>query len=155
MPADIRKTCALSMAAASFLAAGAAFAASPVAGFGPAVSGDASLQASMSSLTRAVSWQNSPFGDVYQLALVTPAPEMRFENVAIQSASVDKLDLGPDIFNDQSLNASARSLHTMLAWRATPEGDAYAFALKQLEPTADFEAVALASVPVGGIEEEQ
>jgi len=72
--------------------------------------------------------------------------------VAAETGSVDIVAAGPDIFNGPSLNASMRALHEIVAWRASPEGDAYAFALRQLETQADFERVALASVPAGGFE---
>lgn len=146
-----RETCSLSVAAV-LMGLSSAYAASPVAGFGPAVTGGASLQANLNSLQRVVAWQNSPDGDIFLLALSTPAPELPFENVAMQTASIDRLDSGPDIFNDVSLNASLRALDRAVAWRATPEGDAFAYALQQLDQPVDFERVALASVPAGGFE---
>src|SRR4051812_37452432 len=61
---------------------GAAYAASPVSGFGPAVGGDQSLNSNLGRLSRTIARQNSPDGDVFQLALSVPAPEMPFESVA-------------------------------------------------------------------------
>jgi hypothetical protein len=134
----------------ALLAGASAYAASPMSGFGPSVSGDQSLDNSLGALNQVVAWQNSPEGDVYQLALAVPAPEMPFENVAMESGSQDKVASGPDIFNDVSLNVSLRALGQVIAWQKSPEADAFQYALEDHLKTADFERVALASVPAGG-----
>lgn len=153
MTAKLKSSTCGAVAVALIAYAGVAWAASPVAGFGPAVSGDVSLQANMGALERNVAWQNSPDGDIFQLALSTPAPEMRFENVAIETASANSPLSGPEIYDDYSLDANMYSLHRTVAWQQSPDGDAFAFALQQLEPApADFERVALASVPAGGFQ---
>ena len=138
----------------ALLAGAGAYAASPVAGFGPAVSNDQSLNNCLGALNQVVSWQNSPEGDVYQLALAVPAPELPFESVAMETGSHDKLAAGPDIFNDVSFNVSLRALRDVIAWQKSPEGDAFQYALEDHVKSADFERVALASVPAGGISPE-
>ena len=69
----------------ALLTGGSVYAASRVSNFGPSISGDTTLNASLGVLTQTIAWQNSPEGDVFQLALSTPAPEMPFENMAMES----------------------------------------------------------------------
>ena len=131
---------------------GFSYAASPAAGFGPPITGDASLNANSGALARAIAWQNSPDGDVFQMALSVPAPEMPFENVATQSGSTDALAAAPGIFNDTSLNANLKGLRQVIAWQQSPEGNAFQYALEDHVKAVSFERVALASIPVGGFE---
>lgn len=145
------KTSALAAFVLTMLASiGPSNAASSIAGFGPTVSGDSSLDANVTALATVINRQNSPEGDVYKLALSTPAPEMPFESVAMESGSVDTLAAGPEIFNDLSLNASSHALARVIAWQQSPEGDAFAYAIADHVKGVDFERVALASVPSGG-----
>ncbi len=135
----------------TLIASGLVYAASPVAGFGPAVDSDQSLNASLGALKQVVAWQNSPYGDVYQLALAIPAPEMPFENVASLSNSPDTLPAGLQIANDRTLNASLRDLAMVIAWQKSPEGDAFQYALEDHVKGADFRQIALASIPAEGL----
>ena len=132
------------------LASGIVYAASPRAGFGPTVSGDKSLNENLGVLTQVIAWQNSPYGDIYQLALAIPAPEMPFENVAIASSPQDSAPVGAQIKNDKTLNASLNELALVIAWQKSPEGDAFQYALEDHVKSADFTQVALASIPAGG-----
>ncbi|MGO9390668.1 hypothetical protein [Rhodoblastus sp.] len=143
-----------SFAALSFalLSSGIAYAASPISGFGPTVSGDKSLNENLGVLTQIVAWQNSPLGDVYQLALATPAPEMPFENVAMETGTQDALPTGPQIRNDRTLNGNLQHLATVIAWQKSPEGDAFQYALEEHLKAPDFKQVALASIPTGGFD---
>jgi hypothetical protein len=134
----------------TLIASGLAYSASPVAGFGPTVNSDMSLNESLGALKQVVAWQNSPYGDVYQLALAIPAPEMPFENIAIASSPQDALPVGLQITNDRTLNASLRDLAMVIAWQTSPEGDAFQYALEDHVKGADFRKVALASIPSGG-----
>src|SRR5208282_3790073 len=117
------KSSAIAALGYTLLASGIAYAASPISGFGPTVSGDRSLNENLGALTQVVAWQNSPLGDVYQFALAVPAPEMPFENVAMASSSQDTLPTGPQIMNDPTLYGSLRHLATVIAWQKSPEGD--------------------------------
>src|SRR5271166_7165419 len=101
----------------TLLASGTAYAASPISGFGPTVSGDGSLNENLGALRQVIAWQNSPLGDVYQLALAAPAPEMPFENVAMETGTQDALPTGPQIRNDRTLNGSTQHLATVLAYQ--------------------------------------
>ncbi len=139
----------------TILASGIAYAASPISGFGPTVSGDRSLNENLGALTQVVAWQNSPLGDVYQFALAVPAPEMPFENVAMASNSSDSLPTGPQIMNDPTLNGSLQHLATVIAWQKSPEGDAFQYALEEHLKAPDFQQVALASIPEGGFVRER
>jgi len=145
------KSSALAAFGFTLFAAGMVYAASPGLGFGPTVSGDQTLNNNLGALTQTIAWQNSPEGDVYQMALSAPAPEMLFESVAMESSSQDAVAAGPDIFNDHSLNANLRAFGRVIAWQKSPEGDAFAYALETHVTGADFERVALASVPPGGV----
>jgi hypothetical protein len=131
----------------SLIASGLVYAASPVAGFGPAVTGDGSLNESLGALKQVVAWQKSPYGDVYQLALAIPAPEMPFENTASLSIPPDTLPVGLQIADDRTLNASLRDLAMVIAWQNAPEGDAFQYALEDHVKGADFKEIALASIP--------
>lgn len=126
------------------------YAASPVANFGPSVNSDKSLNENLGALTKVIAWQNSPYGDVYQLALAIPAPEMPFENVAMTSSPQDAPPSGEQITNDRTLNASLNELAIVIAWQKSPEGDAFQYALEDHVNGADFQQVALASIPTGG-----
>jgi hypothetical protein len=138
-------------AAALALGAGAASAASPlrVVGFGPPVRGDASLNANMGVLSQTIAWHNSPDSNVFQLALATPLEEP-FENVALASDPMSGGSFAPAVRNDPSLNANEAVLTRLIAYRNSPEGDAF----HRAEPeaavaSAIFLRVALASVPKG------
>jgi hypothetical protein len=144
------KSSSIAVLGYSLLASGIAYAASPISGFGPTVSGDGSLNENLGALTQVVAWQNSPLGDVYQFALALPAPEMPFENVAVASNSQDSLPTGPEIMNDPTLNGSLQQLATVIAWQKSPEGDAFQYAVEERLKAPDFEQVALASIPEGG-----
>ncbi len=138
----------------TFFAGGIAYAASPVSGFGPTISGDRSLNENLGALTEVIAWQNSPMGDVYQFALAVTAPETPFENVAMESTSQDSLATGPQIINDRTLNGSMQHLATVIAYQKSPQGDAFQYALEEhlQGKGADFEQVALASIPAGGFD---
>ncbi len=134
----------------TLMASSFVYAASPMTGFGPTVSGDKSLNENLGALMQVIAWQNSPLGDVYQLALAVPAPEMPFENVAMASSPKDSLPIGPQISDDKTLNASLHELAQVFAWQKSPEGDAFQYALEDHVKGADFQQVALASIPAGG-----
>jgi len=136
----------------ALLAGGIVYAASPKAGFGPTVSGDNSLNENLGALRQVIAWQNSPLGDVYQLALAAPAPEMPFENVAMETGTQDALPTGPQIRNDRTLNGNLQHLATVIAWQKSPEGDAFQYALEEHLKAPDFKQVALASIPTGGFD---
>lgn len=130
--------------------AGVAYAASPVQGFGPLVNGDKSLNASLGKLAHVIAWQNSPEGDVYQLALAMPVPDAPFEDAAIEAETVNSLDARPAVHNDQSLNASLDVLAKVMVWQTSPGGNAFQFALEDHLKGSDFRTIALASVPPNG-----
>jgi hypothetical protein len=134
------------------LASGVAYSASPISGFGPTISGDKSLNENLGALTQVVAWQNSPLGDIYQFALAVPAPEMPFENVAMESGTLDSLSTGPRIMNDRTLNGSVQHLATVIAWQKSPEGNAFQYALEEHLKAPDFKQIALASIPEGGFD---
>jgi hypothetical protein len=132
--------------------AGGGYAASHVSNFGPPVSGDQSLNTSLGKLAQTIAWQNSPEGDIYQLALATPAPEMPFENVAMEFGSEHLAVANSNVYDDKSLNGSLDALTQVIAWRKSPEGDAFQYALRETVKAADFKRVALASIPSGGFD---
>ena len=132
--------------------AGVVYAASPIQAFGPLVSGDKTLNASLGDLAQVVAWQNSPNGDIYQLALAIPVPEAPFDDVAMETGSVDQLGGSPVVHNDRSLNASLGALAQVIAWQKSPEGDAFQYALEDHVKGADFKTIALASIPPGGFQ---
>lgn len=145
------KTHKIVIAGAAFLAgASVAYAASPLQGFGPPVNGGKSLDANLGRLAQAIAWQNSPEGDVYRLALAMPAPDKPFKDAAIESAPLKSFDARAAVHNGASLNASLGLLAKVMAWQKSPAGDAFQYALEDHVKGADFQTIALASIPPGG-----
>ena len=142
-------------AGVALIASGVVQAASPVPGFGPTIRSDRTLNENLGALTETIAWRNSPEGDVYRLALLIPAPEMPFENVAMESSPRDNLPADVQIRNDRTLNASLDALSQVIAWQKSPEGDAFQYALEDHVKGADFQQVALASIPPGGFPAER
>ncbi len=141
-------------AAALAIGAGAASAASPlrVAGFGPPVGGDPSLNASISVLAQTIAWRHAPESDVFQLVLATAGQEA-FENVALASDPMHGASFAPAVHNDQSFNANEAALTSWIVYRNSPEGDAFRAA--EPEPavaSAVFLRIALASIPKGSVD---
>jgi hypothetical protein len=144
----------IATAAVLALGAGDAFAASPlrVAGFGPPVSGDASLNANIGVLAQKIAWDRSPESDVFQLAIATPGEEP-FDNVAMASDPMPGARFSPAVRNDPSLNANEAALAQWIAYRNSPQGDAFDAAQPQVEvASAVFLRVALASIPRGSVD---
>jgi hypothetical protein len=149
------RTISLFAAAALALGAGAASAASPlrVAGFGPPVSGDTSLNVSIGVLMQTIAWRHAPESDVFQLALAAAAAAEPFENVALASDPMHGASFAPAVHNGPTLNANEAVLTQWIAYRNSPEGDAF----HADEPDAaiastTFLRVALASVPKGSLD---
>lgn len=141
-------------AAALALSAGSASAASPlrVAGFGPSVNGDTSLNANIGVLTQTIAWYHSPDSDAFQLALAAPVEEP-FENVALASDPMHGASFAPAVRNDPSLNANEGALTRWIAYRNSPEGDAFHNAEPEVAvASAIFLRVALASIPMGSVD---
>src|SRR6266702_2636015 len=113
-------------ATAFALVVGAGSDASPfrVAGFGPAVYGDASLNANLGVLSEKIAWLHAAESDVFQLALATPDEEP-FTNVALASDPMHGDSFAPAIRNDPSLNRNESALTQWIAYRNSPEGDAF------------------------------
>ncbi len=138
--------------AALLAGASVAYAASPIQGFGPPVNGGESLDANLGRLAQVIAWQNSPEGDVYQLALAIPAPDKPFKDAAIESQPLRPFDARAAVHNDPSLNASLGLLARVMAWQKSPAGDAFQYALEDHVKGADFQTIALASIPPGGFQ---
>ena len=132
-------------------AGGVAFAVSPLRleGFGPSVKDDSTLNAGLGALAQQIAWQNSPEGDVYQLA---PAKlvERGFEEAAPSYVTVVAIDYGVPVRDDVSLNAHEGALSEMMARLNGPDGDAFMVAATASSNGADFDRVAMASIPKGG-----
>lgn len=139
--------------ALSGLTLGALAASGParVAGFGPAVSDDPTLNASLGVLEQVMAWQNSPYGDVFQTAQATTA-EDNFENVAILSSASEAQGRWLAVRDDATLDRGNGALSQMIAWQNSPSGDAFLVARADPEVKgADFERIALASIPSGAV----
>lgn len=120
-------------------------------GFGPPVSGDASLNGAIGVLTQKIAWLNSPESDVYQLAIAARAGQP-FEDVALASDPMNGASFAPVVHNDPSLNANEAALSQWIAYRNSPGGDAF----RPAEPetavaSAVFLRVALASIARGSV----
>jgi hypothetical protein len=133
---------------------GAASIASPLrlSGFGPAVSGDASLNANIGALRQTIAWLHSPESDVFQLAIAAPDEEP-FANVALASDPMHGASFAPAVYNDPSLNANEGALSQWIAYRNSPEGDAFRVAEPEITVAgAVFLRVAMASIPAGSVD---
>ncbi len=145
------KSSKIAIAAAALLAsAGVAGAASPIQGFGLPVQSGKSLDANLGQLAQVIGWQNSPDSDVYQLALAMPAPDKPFTDSARESRPLLSFDVRAVVHDGHSLNASLGTLARVMAWQKSPAGDAFQYALADHVKGADFQTIALASIPPGG-----
>jgi hypothetical protein len=118
-------------------------------GFGPKIFNDPSLNHSLNVLAQKIAWLNSPDGNVFQAA--QPAPENdNFDIVADLSSSTLAQGYFPNVRNDATLDRSNGILAQLIAWQNSPSGDA--FMVAQAAPMvtgADFQRVAMASIPSG------
>lgn len=144
-----RASLILAISGLTFSAAAGEFSAAPgrITGFGPGVSGDASLDANLGVLTKEVAWQNSPYSDVFQVAEAA-IENQSFDNVADISNPTMALGVWASVRNDATLDRSNRMLSLVIAWQNSPAGDAYLVAqAPAMVSGADFDRIALASVP--------
>jgi hypothetical protein len=117
-----------------------------VAGFGPQVFDDPTLNANLGVLHEKIAWLNSPNGDLFQVAQGA-VEEETFDNVAMLSSVTMALGYFPSVSNDRTLDRSNGILNQVIAWQNSPAGDA--FMVAQAEPMVrgeDFQRVALASI---------
>lgn len=124
-----------------------------VAGFGPPVNGDASLDASMGVLARKIAWHRSPESDVFALAIAAP-PEEPFANVALESDPMHGASFSPAVSGDPSLDANEAALTQWIAYRNSPKGGPFGIAEPEtmVVASAGFAKVTLASIPPGGMD---
>jgi len=142
------------LAAATLLSAATASATERlrVAGFGPPVNGDASLDANIGVLAQKIAWDRSPESDVFQLALAAPEQEP-FANVALEPDPRRGDSFSPAVRNDLSLDAHKTALARWIAYRDSPKGDPFGFAEPQTVAGAVFTRVTLAALPRGGVDD--
>jgi len=124
-----------------------------VAGFGPPVNGDASMNASMGVLAQKMAWYRSPESDVFALALSAPRQEP-FANVALESDPMHGASFSPAISGDPSLNANEAALTQWIAYRNSPKGDPFRIAEPEttVVASAGFVKLTLASIPRGSVD---
>ena len=156
MPAS-RIALVLAVAASSLMAVanGAPFA--RMNGFGPEVADDTTLNANLGVLAQQVAWLNSPDGDVFQIAVIAPVDDS-FGTIALDSSPFNDVGKWSDVRDDKSLKASLGVLSEQIAWQNTPAGDVFQIAEMAAKADelatvtgADFQRVAMASIPRGGI----
>jgi hypothetical protein len=123
-----------------------------VAGFGPPVAGDASLDANIGVLAQKIAWCRSPESDVFSMAIATPEDEP-FANVALESDPMGGASFSPAVRDDPSLNANEAALARWIAYRNSPKGDAFRAAESEsMVANASFGRVTLASIPRGSLD---
>ncbi len=145
---QFRRKISLFAAAIVALSAGAGLTAAPlrVSGFGPPVSGDASLNANIGVLAQQIAWLNMPESDAYQFAQAQQN-NADFEQVAQMSTGSAAQGHFPSISNNSTLDRANGLMSRLIAWQNSPDGDA--FMVAQSEPQVsgnDFQRVALASL---------
>ena len=124
-----------------------------VAGFGPPVHGDASLDASMGVLAQNIAWRRSPESDVFALALAAP-PLQPFANVALESDPMHGASFSPAVRGDASLDANEAALTRWIAYRNSPKGNPFGAAEPETTAvaSANFVKVTLAAIPPGSMD---
>lgn len=144
----LKQQVALILTISGLTLGGAAVALSPVrvAGFGPLVFNDPTLNANLGVLNEKIAWLNSPNGDPFLVAQGS-VEEETFDSVAMLSNATMALGYFPRVSNDRTLDRSNGILNQVIAWQNSPAGDA--FLVAQAEPMVrgeDFQRIALASI---------
>jgi hypothetical protein len=144
----LKRRATLILAITALAVGGAAVALSPirVAGFGPQVFNDPTLNTNLSVLHEKIAWLNSPNGDLFGVAQGS-VEEETFDSVAMMSNATMALGYFPSIRNGPTLDRSNGILRQVIAWQNSAAGDI--FMVAQAEPMVkgrDFQRVALASI---------
>lgn len=142
-------TLAFAVSGLTIAAVVGAFALQPgrVAGFGPAISNDPTLNQNLGVLRQQIAWLNSSESNTYELAQAQPG-NADFEQVAQMSTGADAQGYFPSVSDDSSLNRANGIMSQLIAWQNSSQGDAFMVA-QAAEPSVtgeQFEIVAMASI---------